>query len=107
MDYLKHSLSAPFRVGKSYFGLMIFGVLMAIFAIAGSYVIGFIGNGFSMEPDNYEDVNSLLYNITSNVFSFYYSIFDDLFLAMIVFVVWKIDELKYVLPSDIVQGFKK
>lgn len=107
VDFLKYSLLTPVRVGKSYFGIIVFGVMLFISYMALGYPIAFILNFISEDWIVNQVSNRLVHDLFFLPANLLYGIYDKLWIALIAIAVIKVEELKYALPRDIIAAMKQ
>lgn len=104
-DFLKYSLSAPVRVGKSYFSVILFCIIIYLVSYLLNFILYPILKILGFDGTQQID-NSILIQLSLYLVSFVNTLFDYFYVGMLFFVVWKIDDIKYVLPRDFKIFFK-
>lgn len=107
MDYIKFSLSCPVRVGKSYLGLIVYGLLFFIITVLIINVTSFITTGSSMPMEITSPIDMVLFKLIMAPTNFMTNLFYYCFISMIIYVSLDVERVKYVLPSDIRKAAKK
>lgn len=105
VSYFTHSLFAPRIIGKSYFSVIVAGICISITSLIVNLTFDYVTETLLGEK-NY-DLSSIWsidwwqFYIPVYVSGILFELFHYLFCAVIVFTLWKTEELKYILPSDI------
>lgn len=98
----------PVRVGQSYLGVIIYGIVMYVLLIALSYLLGYVYNTYFGFNGGIEgSMDSLLVRAKVLPSTLLSHIYVKLWLVLIVSTVLCVLEYKYALPRDILSKFTR
>lgn len=102
IDIIKYSVSTPLRVGKSYFGIIVFGILLYALMFSINVLPYYLLDHETLTDFSQGLSAEIAYTFSTVIFGLY----SKLLIALVLFVTFRVKELRYVLPSDIIAGFR-